>query len=440
MQEFFYQLADYVQTQLQDEEQSTCYLSAESSDFVRFNHSTIRQPGHVQQIVLRLQLLRGSCHSSRSINLSGNTETDLPLLDDCLLQLRSELPDLPADPHWLSTSSVSHSSTVQDSALPSAAELVAQILAAAAGLDLVGLLSYGSICRGFANCAGQRNWYQTKNFNFDWSLFHAGDKAIKSNYAGMQWDQQQFLQKFALSKQQLLLLARPAISITPGDYRVYLTPTALNELLGMLNWRGLSEKALRTQQSCLQRLHSGAVALNPALHLWEDKQLGIAPSFQEQGFIKPPQIALIRAGQLCGSMVSPRSAKEYGIADNGADSEESCHSLRMQGGELDMEQALAALGTGIYISNLWYLNFSDRASCRITGMTRFACFWVEDGVIRAPLNVMRFDDSLYRLLGDELLALTTQTELIMDDQSYGERRTGGAQLPGALLKAMRFVL
>ena len=105
-----------------------------------------------------------------------------------------------------------------------------------------------------------------------------------------------------------------------------------------------------------------------------------------------------------------------------------------------MADAPQQLGTGIYISNLWYLNFSDRASCRITGMTRFASFWVENGQIKAPLNVMRFDESLFRILGEHLVALTQETETIMDDRSYGERHTGGAILPGALLKSMRFVL
>ena len=176
------------------------------------------------------------------------------------------------------------------------------------------------------------------------------------------------------------------------------------------------------------------------MHLSEDSLAGLEPVFQAQGFIKPEQIKLIDAGKLVGSMISPRSAKEYGVQSNGADEAESAKSLRMQAGNLAMKDALKQLGTGIYVSNLWYLNFSDRANCRITGMTRFASFWVEDGEIKAPLNVMRFDESLFRMLGEDLLALTKETETIMDDRSYGERHTGGAILPGALLKSMRFVL
>lgn len=52
---------------------------------------------------------------------------------------------------------------------------------------------------------------------------------------------------------------------------------------------------------------------------------------------------------------------------------------------------------------------------------------------------MRFDDSLYRMLGENLLALTSETEIMPNPYHVGERSTGGAILPGVLLKEMRFV-
>ena len=148
---------------------------------------------------------------------------------------------------------------------------------------------------------------------------------------------------------------------------------------------------------------------------------------------------LIDAGKLAGSMISPRSAREYGIAANGANADESAGSLDLAAGDLATSEVLARLGTGIFVSNLWYLNFSDRARCRLTGMTRFATFWVEDGVIQAPLNVMRFDDSLFRVLGENLLGLTRERELLIDNSSYGGRGTDSARLPGALVKELMFV-
>jgi len=53
---------------------------------------------------------------------------------------------------------------------------------------------------------------------------------------------------------------------------------------------------------------------------------------------------------------------------------------------------------------------------------------------------MRFDDSLFRLLGDNLIDLTQERELLIDGESYGERRTGSGHLPGALVKDFTFVL
>ena len=104
------------------------------------------------------------------------------------------------------------------------------------------------------------------------------------------------------------------------------------------------------------------------------------------------------------------------------------------------EELLSQLGTGIWINNLWYLNYSDRPSCRVTGMTRFATFWVEGGEIVAPLDVMRFDETVFRVLGDGLEGLTAEREFIMDAGTYERRSTGSLRLPGALVRDFTFTL
>ena len=100
----------------------------------------------------------------------------------------------------------------------------------------------------------------------------------------------------------------------------------------------------------------------------------------------------------------------------------------------------AALGTGLWVSNLWYLNFSDRGAGRLTGMTRFATFWVEGGVIVGPAPVMRFDDSLFDLLGGHLEALTVERDFLPDTSTYGERQTASVRVPGALVSALTLTL
>src|SRR5690606_1129652 len=139
-------------------------------------------------------------------------------------------------------------------------------------------------------------------------------------------------------------------------------------------------------------------------------------------------------------LVSPRSAMEYGVETNGAASHESPESIDVAAGKLAQEEALSALGTGVYVGNVWYLNWSDRTACRTTGMTRFATFWVEGGEIVAPLNVMRFDESAYRMLGENLVDLTRERELILDADTYFRRKTLSARMPGALVEGFRFTL
>ena len=52
--------------------------------------------------------------------------------------------------------------------------------------------------------------------------------------------------------------------------------------------------------------------------------------------------------------------------------------------------------------NLHYLNWSDNIGGRITGMTRYACFWVENGEIKEAGNHKELikQNKLYKKLYD----------------------------------------
>jgi predicted Zn-dependent protease len=177
------------------------------------------------------------------------------------------------------------------------------------------------------------------------------------------------------------------------------------------------------------------------VYLSENTGEGLTPAFQADGFIRPNRVDLIRAGKNHDALVSPRSAREYGLTANGAESnDESPQSLDMAAGDLAQSDVLSRLDNGLYINNLWYLNYSDRMNCRLTGMTRFATFVVEGGKIVAPCNVMRFDDSMYRALGTELEALTAEREFLPSTMTYRERQTSSQRFPGALVRDFKLTL
>ena len=438
MQDEFFALAEALTTQLHAEEVFTCWFSGERSDFVRFNHGKVRQAGSVQQRHLTLRLIRAGRHASRALALTGGAD-DFDNARSAIAELRDILENLPADPYLLYAKEVQSSQKKRRGSIPSTAQIVDEIVTQAKRHDLVGILASGSMVRGFANSFGQRNWHEVENFNLDWSLYHQADKAVKSSYAGFEWEPGQFQSKMQSAIEQLVLLQRPPITLEPKEFRVFLAPRALDEIIGMLAWGGLSAKARRTKQSPLIRMDKGA-RFSEKISLRENSADATAPGFQSDGFIKPDSVNLIQAGELRDSLVAPRTAQEYGLPCNGANSSESPESSDLAGGSLAMSDALTALDRGMYINNLWYLNFSDRPACRLTGMTRFATFWVEHGKIVAPVNVMRFDDTLYRTLGENLSELTQEQELMLDASTYGSRSTQSSRLPGALVSGLKFTL
>ena len=118
----------------------------------------------------------------------------------------------------------------------------------------------------------------------------------------------------------------------------------------------------------------------------------------------------------------------------------SPRSLEILPGTLKKEDILTQLGTGLYLANLHYVNASDQKSARLTGMTRFAAFWVENCKIVGPINNLRFDETLYKAWGANLIALTSEAEVIPDTSTYGARALSGNKLPGMLIDQFSFTL
>ena len=440
MRDLFNDLARYVEGQLQSGEGYLANFYAESSDFCRLNHAKIRQSGWVYQAAFDLRLFKGRKHASSSVTLSGDKKQDRERLSVALSKLRSMFDFLPDDPFFLIPSDVNSSEVCSENRLVSCSEMVEAVMNQAGDLDLVGIICAGGIFRGFANSHGQRNWFESYSFNFDWSLYLSADNASKHSYAGDIWDASKFAQKLSAGRENLEVLRRKPKSIDPGRYRTYFAPAAMGEIFELLAWGGFSAKNLQTKGSPLIKMYDEGGLIGKGVNISEDLSIGVAPNFNAMGFIKPEKVALVEAGKLTNSLVSARTAKEYRMETNGADASEQPTSVAIDGGGLDEKRVLEELGTGLYVNHLWYLNYSHRQACRITGMTRFATFWVEDGEVVAPVSVMRFDDTFYQMFGDNLLELTRGRELNLCSSTYFQRSTDCALLPGALISSVSFTL
>jgi len=417
----------------------TLSLQAESSDFVRFNHAAIRQAGHLDLAQVTLRLIDGQRHAARTMTLTGRIDDDLDLLRGASAELGALLPTLPEDP-FLQVNAQAQTSLRRECAVRADGPAIARdIVSLAHGHDLVGLLSAGPMLSGCANHHGVHHWHEVESVAFDFSLHREGNRAVKAMVAGRNWSADAFDRALAGARQQLSVFDRPMRKVDPGRYRVFLAPAAMRSLLDLIQWGGFSAKEQATKRSSLQRLVDGQAQLHPSFNLTDDLATGYAPAFDSLGHARAMQLPLIRQGRHAQAIVSARTAAEYGYAPTGADDEHAM-ALVLDAGDLATADATRALGDGLYLNNLWYLNYSDRANARITGMTRFATLWVENGVPIAPCEPMRFDASLFDLFGAELEALTRERELIVDTSNYGFRSSETVLTPGALIAAMDFTL
>jgi predicted Zn-dependent protease len=432
-------VANHVLRHLTNEEAITLNLSAEDTLYVRFNANRVRQNTDVQQMVLSLQLQALGRTVQQSCTLSGNLDADCDQLSATLHACRAEVAVLDVDPNQVAI--VNHGSSDEEftGALVAPQDVVSAILDSAQGCDLAGLYAGGVVIRANRNSAGQSHWFATESFFLDYSLYD-GPKAAKGSYAGARWDASAWAANLERTRDLLEKLKRPTVNVKPGQYRTYLAPRAFADVLGMMGWNALSAAAWKQGRSPFKKLVGREAHFSPLLSFGENFGLALTPRFNSQGEVSESVLPLMQAGELRTLLVSSRTAKEYGLTGNAADEGEAPRALDVACGTLVEQDILKAIGTGLYLSNVHYLNWSDPVSARVTGMTRYACFWVENGEIVGPINDLRWDESLYDALGSKLLALTDWADIDPACDTYYTRALGGSRVPGALVEGWTFTL
>jgi len=308
------------------------------------------------------------------------------------------------------------------------------------GVDLVGIFANGKMYRGNANSLGQKHWFETESHCLDYSLVTPERQMVKGTYAGTDWDQHSYESYINRSIEKLELMKRKPVRVDTGMYRTWFEAKAVADFIDMFSWNGVSEASLQQGCSGFGKMRHNDVRLSPKLSISEDFSSGMVPKFNSNGETGPESLPIISNGVLQNTLVSSRTSAEYGVSTNYAEDTEELRSPFMAGGDLSQEDVLNRLDKGLFLSNIHYLNWSDNPGGRITGLTRYACFWVEGGEIVAPIETMRFDDSFYRFFGSELESVGSKVEVIPDVLTYGQRNLGVVSCPGVLTEKFQLTL
>ena len=440
MNEYFNKINNTLFKNLKGNEILKTSVWGENSQFIRVNGAKVRQTGIVNDLTFNIKLLNDKKQVSCSSTITGVFENDKNILLNIIKNLRNDITKVPNDPFIVFPTSKKCSEEIFKGDLLSQDDACDILLKPMQGIDLTGLWASGNIFTGVANSIGQHHWFETETFSLDYSLINPSNKMVKACYAGTKWDQSDYENYILNSKKKLKLMDKKPVSINPGEYRTYIEPMGVSDLIDMFSWGGVSEASIQQGDSSLIKLKNLEKKLSPCFSLMEDFSNGTVPRFNGMGEIAPEKLPLIVAGSLKNTLVSTRTEKEYNVKSNFASSGESLRSPIMSTGNLKEEEILSKIDKGVYLSNLHYLNWSDKIGGRVTGMTRYACFWVENGEIVSPIENMRFDDTIYNIFGTHLEDSTDKLHLIPNVGTYNGRNSGGVYCPGIMLSKFSLTL
>lgn len=439
LQKTWKDFSTWIMGQLHGDEQLNISLEAEDSLFLRFNHARIRQNTQVEQNYTELTLQSQRKTAKRKITLTSNFEENCRRSEAALRDLRTELTQLAEDPFQLPMENRGQSFKAFPGKTPAVEQIVRDLEKTANDLDLVGFFAGGPRISANANSAGQNHWFSNEKFFFDYSIYK-GDRAVSSNFSGDEWSSALMSKDLDRNVAMLKHLEKPIRTLKPGKYRTYLAPIAIGDITNLFNWQGFGMGDYKRGRSSMRKVVDGEVQFSPKFSLRNNFESGLSPSFNSLGEVAPTILPLVEHGKFMQLFTSSRSAKEFGVPSTYAPPEEAGSSLEVGAGTLSEVDILKELGTGLYLSHVHYLNYSDLNTARITGMTRFAALWVENGEIQGPIQNMRFDHSLFDLFGKDLIALTKERRTIPDLLTYNQRNLGGVTVPGALLQELNFTL
>tara|TARA_B100000700_G_C15015785_1_gene843201 strand:+ start:306 stop:1628 length:1323 start_codon:yes stop_codon:yes gene_type:complete len=433
MENIFNTLSESLFIELKNEESLILSFSGENSQFIRFNNATVRQTGLIDDADMELKFIVNNRTVHGGFTVSGNFDTDIERGKVEISRMRMEAKEIPEDPFVVLPENAGSSHEVKSANGLPFENAVDAILPAVDGVDFVGILANGRMFRGNANNLGQKHWFETESYSLDYSLVTPEHQMVKGSFAGTDWNQHDYESYVRRSRKKLSLMERKPVKIETGEYRTWFESAAVADFLGMFSWNGISEASLRQGCSGFGRMRHDDVRLSPKFSVSEDFTPGFCPKFNSNGEISSEQLILIKDGELRNTLVSSRSAKEYDVESNFAESGEFMRSPKMSPGLLNQQDVTSAIDKGLYLSNIHYLNWSDNAGGRITGLTRYACFWVEGGEIVSPIETMRFDDSFYNFFGENLIDVEDKASINPETGTYGGRTLGATTCPGILV-------
>jgi predicted Zn-dependent protease len=196
---------------------------------------------------------------------------------------------------------------------------------------------------------------------------------------------------------------RGRVDLPAGRYPVVLGAEAVGELLGFLPDVGFTGTLASAGIGITAQ--SGQPLAARLVNVADDggADVGLPIGFDIEGVTKR-RVDFFRHG-LVGEAVTDLATAALGRPSTGHAHiareqvpEPTAANMVMAAGAGTEGHLIAQLEHGVYLQRFWYTRLVDRITGTITGVTRDACFLIENGRLTTPLNGMRFTESVLGVL------------------------------------------
>jgi PmbA protein len=220
---------------------------------------------------------------------------------------------------------------------------------------------------------------------------------------------------------------RGAEETEPGTYRAVLEPYALADLVWYFALTSVGALPFLEGRSVLSD-RIGERLFDPRFTLVDDGRdpRGLPKAFDFEGVAKQP-VTIVDAGTVRDVVWDRRTAMRAGRTSTGhalaAPSQAYgplAFNLAVSPGHANADELVEAVGDGIYVTRLHYVNVVDPREGIITGTTRDGTFRVENGRITRPLVNLRFTTS-FSALAERLVGIGRDVKLVNESDFYDQR-------------------
>jgi predicted Zn-dependent protease len=198
--------------------------------------------------------------------------------------------------------------------------------------------------------------------------------------------------------------SRGRVELPAGRYEVVHGAEAVGELLGFLPDLGFSATLAAAGIGITAR--AGQPVAAPLVDVADDggADVGLPIGFDIEGVTKR-RVPFFTGGRVGEAVTDLATAAALGRPSTG-----HAHIAReqvpgpaaanivMAAGPHSEDELIAQVERGVYLQRFWYTRLVDRVAGTITGVTRDACFLIENGRLTAPLDGMRFTESVLGVL------------------------------------------